>query len=175
MAGWHHRLNGREFEQTPGTLTSCSPSCCKESDTTQQQNNSNGTRTTTGYNHCLTRNEKQQIQQINISPQKVTVKDVDVDCLTPNTISKSLKTKNQMQRTFLMVTWLRLCLPRQGCRSNPWCGELRTYLPCGQKTKTLKKKKKSNTVTNSRKTKNGPHQKIFKKMYKYALFAYQCY
>ena len=38
-------------------------------------------------------------------------------------------------------------------------------MPCGQKTKTLynKKKKKSNTVTNSRKTKNGPHQKIFKK------------
>jgi len=34
------------------------------------------------------------------------------------------------------------------------------------------KKKKSHTVTNSRKTKNGPHQKIFKKMYKYALFAY---
>ena len=114
MARWHHQLNGHEFEQTPGTLASCSPWGCKEPDTTQQLNNSNGTSTTTGCNHCLTRSEKQQIQQINISPQKVTMKDVDVDCLTPNTISKSLKNKNQMQRTFLMVKWLRLCLPMQG-------------------------------------------------------------
>ena len=38
MAGWHHRLNGQEFEQTPrdgggpGSLVCCSPSGCKESD-----------------------------------------------------------------------------------------------------------------------------------------------
>ena len=41
MAGWHHRLNGHEFEQTPGTgdgqggLASGSH---KESDTTEQLN-----------------------------------------------------------------------------------------------------------------------------------------
>ena len=41
MVGWHHRLNGHEFEQTPGTgdgqggLASCSH---KESDTTEQLN-----------------------------------------------------------------------------------------------------------------------------------------
>ena len=29
MVGWHHRLNGREFEQVPG---------CKESDTIEQLN-----------------------------------------------------------------------------------------------------------------------------------------
>ena len=39
MAGWHHRLNGRELEQAPGdgerqeTLVCCSPSGYKESDT----------------------------------------------------------------------------------------------------------------------------------------------
>ena len=38
MVGWHHRLNGHEFEQTPGdgegqgTLACCNPWGCKESD-----------------------------------------------------------------------------------------------------------------------------------------------
>ena len=38
--GWHHRLNGREFEQAlrdgegQGSLACCSPSGCKESDMT---------------------------------------------------------------------------------------------------------------------------------------------
>ena len=38
MAGWHHRLNGHEFEQTPGvgdgqgSLACCSPWGCKELD-----------------------------------------------------------------------------------------------------------------------------------------------
>ena len=40
MAGWHHRLDGHEFEQTrgngegQGSLVCCSPWCCKESDMT---------------------------------------------------------------------------------------------------------------------------------------------
>ena len=44
MVGWHHRLDGREFEQTPGvgdgqgSLACCSPRGCKESDTTEQLN-----------------------------------------------------------------------------------------------------------------------------------------
>ena len=46
MVGWHHQLNGQEFEQTPGngeqgSLVCCSPWGCKESDTTKQLNNSN--------------------------------------------------------------------------------------------------------------------------------------
>ena len=42
MAGWHHRLNGLEFEQAPrvgdgqGGLTCCSPWGRKESDTTER-------------------------------------------------------------------------------------------------------------------------------------------
>ena len=42
MVGWHHRLNGHEFEQTPGdsegqgSLVCCSPWDQKESDTTEQ-------------------------------------------------------------------------------------------------------------------------------------------
>ena len=46
MVGWYHRLNGHEFEQTPGegegqgSLVCCSPWGCKESDTTEQLNKS---------------------------------------------------------------------------------------------------------------------------------------
>ena len=45
MVGWHHQLNGHEFEQTledsegQGTLACCSSWGCKESDTTEQLNN----------------------------------------------------------------------------------------------------------------------------------------
>ena len=45
MVGWHHRLNGHEFEQTlgdsegQGSLVCCSPLGCKELDTTEQLNN----------------------------------------------------------------------------------------------------------------------------------------
>ena len=44
MVGWYHRLNGREFEQTPGgegqrSLVYCRPWGCKELDTTEQLNN----------------------------------------------------------------------------------------------------------------------------------------
>ena len=48
MVGWHHRLNGYEFEQTPwdsggqGRLECCSPWSCKELDTTEQLNNNKG-------------------------------------------------------------------------------------------------------------------------------------
>ena len=41
MVGWHHWLNGHEFEQAPGdsegqgSLTCCSPWGCKESDKTE--------------------------------------------------------------------------------------------------------------------------------------------
>ena len=44
MAGWHHRLNGREFEWTPGVgdgqggLVCCDSWGCKESDTTERLN-----------------------------------------------------------------------------------------------------------------------------------------
>ena len=44
MAGWHHRLDGREFERTPGVgdgqggLACCSSWSHKESDTTEQLN-----------------------------------------------------------------------------------------------------------------------------------------
>ena len=43
--GWHHRLNGHEFEWSPedgegqGSLACCSPQGCKELDTTEQINN----------------------------------------------------------------------------------------------------------------------------------------
>ena len=42
MVGWHHQLNGHEFDQTPGngegqgSLACCSPWYHKESDTTER-------------------------------------------------------------------------------------------------------------------------------------------
>ena len=48
MVGWHNRLNGHEFEQTPGdgegqgSLVSCSPWGRKESDMTERLNNNKG-------------------------------------------------------------------------------------------------------------------------------------
>ena len=47
MVGWHHRLNGHEFEQAPevgegqGSLACCTPCSHKECDTTERLNNSN--------------------------------------------------------------------------------------------------------------------------------------
>jgi len=47
MTGWHHRLNGHEFEQAPGdaegqgSLVCCSPWGRKESDTTERLNSNN--------------------------------------------------------------------------------------------------------------------------------------
>ena len=44
MAGWHHQLDGHEFEQAPGvgdeqgSLACCSPWGLKESETTEQLN-----------------------------------------------------------------------------------------------------------------------------------------
>ena len=44
MVGWHHRLNGHEFEEAPGisdgqgSLACCSPWGRKESDTTERLN-----------------------------------------------------------------------------------------------------------------------------------------
>ena len=44
MVGWHHQLDGHEFEQTPGdgegqgSLAHCSPWGLEESDMTQQLN-----------------------------------------------------------------------------------------------------------------------------------------
>ena len=45
IVGWHHQLNGQEFEQAPGdsegqgSLASCSSGGRKELDTTEQLNN----------------------------------------------------------------------------------------------------------------------------------------
>ena len=47
MVGWHHRLNGCEFEQALGdskgqrNLACCSPRVCKELAMTEQLNNNN--------------------------------------------------------------------------------------------------------------------------------------
>jgi len=41
MVGWHHQLNGHEFDQAPGdgkgwgSVAHCSPWGCKESDVTE--------------------------------------------------------------------------------------------------------------------------------------------
>ena len=55
MAGWHHRPDGQEFEQTPGvgdgqgSLACCSPWGRKESDTTERLNWLKGTRNSSSF------------------------------------------------------------------------------------------------------------------------------
>ena len=50
MVGWHHWLNGHEFEQTPGdsegqgSLVCCSPWGCKQLNMTEWLNNNNNSR-----------------------------------------------------------------------------------------------------------------------------------
>ena len=47
MVGWHHQLNGHEFDQAlgdgegQGSLACCSPWGCKESDMAERPNNNN--------------------------------------------------------------------------------------------------------------------------------------
>ena len=47
MTGWHHQLDGHEFEQTPvdgegqGSVASCSPWGHKKLDTSERLNNNN--------------------------------------------------------------------------------------------------------------------------------------
>ena len=47
MVGWHHQLDGHEFEQAPGagdgqgSLSCCSPWGCRESNMTEQLNLTN--------------------------------------------------------------------------------------------------------------------------------------
>ena len=57
VVGWHHRLNGHEFEQVSGdsegqgSLVCCSPWGRKELGTTEQLNNSEGQRVTKSSLH----------------------------------------------------------------------------------------------------------------------------
>ena len=57
MVGWHHRLNGHEFEQVPGdgeglgSLACCSQWGSKESDTTEWLNNNSKELNEGFYNH----------------------------------------------------------------------------------------------------------------------------
>ena len=50
MVGWHHQLNGHEFEQTLGdsggqrSLVCCSPWGCRESEMTERLNNNTGSK-----------------------------------------------------------------------------------------------------------------------------------
>ena len=55
MVGWHHRLNGYEFEQAPGdgegqgSLVCCSSWSLKESDMTEQLNRKQNERENNRY------------------------------------------------------------------------------------------------------------------------------
>ena len=59
MVGWHHRLNGREFEQAlgagdgQGRLASCSPWGHKESDMTEQLNLTERGETVVSHQFCI--------------------------------------------------------------------------------------------------------------------------
>ena len=67
MVGWHHRLNGHEFEQTlgdterQGSLVGYSSWGCKELDITERLNNNSDS----GVVRLLTLNLQQHLQQLN--------------------------------------------------------------------------------------------------------------
>ena len=58
MVGWHHQLNGHEFEQTlgasegQGSLVCCWPWSRKESEMTEQLNNKNLTKNKSNKSSC---------------------------------------------------------------------------------------------------------------------------
>ena len=55
----------------------------------------------------------------------------------PHSPNSSLIMSHKMPpRVFLVVQWLRLCLPMQGVQVPSLVGELRSHMPPGQKTKT---------------------------------------
>ena len=69
MVGWHHWLNGHEFEQAPrdsegqGSLACCSPQSHKESDTTERLNNNYNISFTNGSRRLLGKGESQSSRQ----------------------------------------------------------------------------------------------------------------
>ena len=66
MVGWHHQLNGHEFEEAPGygegqgSLMCCSPWGCKELDTAERLN-SNKVKVLEGMRTCTTSKENSRV------------------------------------------------------------------------------------------------------------------
>ena len=72
MIGWHHRLNGHEFEQTlgdsngQGSLECCSPQGHKKSDTTDSMNDNKGGYVSQPERSSLTKAASWVTQQITL-------------------------------------------------------------------------------------------------------------
>ena len=72
MVGWHHRLNGHEFEQTlgdsggQGSPVCCSPWDHKEWDKAEQLNNNNNKKVTLKENICKDTHEKGLISRTHL-------------------------------------------------------------------------------------------------------------
>ena len=70
MVGWHHRLNGHEFEQIPGvgegqgSLGCCSPWGHKESDMTERLNSKHNTYITCLLYVFLKQTPKEELKNI---------------------------------------------------------------------------------------------------------------
>ena len=62
----------------------------------------------------------------------------------------------QKGRTFPSFQWLRLCLPMQGMQVWSLVGELRSHMPCSQKSQNIKQKQYCNKFNRLLKS---PHQK----------------
>ena len=88
----------------------------------------------------------------------------DINDSTQATIDKPRVDWTSAKRTqeglSLSVQWLQLHLPMQGVWVWPLGGELRSYMPRGQKSKT---KQKQNYNKFNKDFLNGPHKKIIKK------------
>ena len=93
MAGWHHRIDGHEFEQAPGVgdgqggLACCCPWGRRESDTTEQLNNNNKSVLWSGSR------EPENLPQISkqTSRQTASVQPAEVGILTTTTTMTKAK------------------------------------------------------------------------------------
>ena len=96
MVGWHHRLNGYEFEQTlgnsrQGALACCSPWGCQESDTTERlSNNSNNNKATAFF--LLTFYTLSPLYQLKV----LFLEKTDKNIILITTLHKKLKKKKHI-------------------------------------------------------------------------------
>ena len=112
MVGWHHRLNGHEFEQTPGdgegqgSLACCSPWGRKESEKTEWLNNNN-------------KGKILQVEEGEQSPRKL--KEGDKSCIRDRVAAGHVKTSGLNGSVLPEAKssdafWHLLFFPHWGCQ-----------------------------------------------------------
>ena len=103
MVGWHHRINGHEFEQAlgdseeQGSLACCSPWGCRESDTTELLNkNKNVAQKAEGGEY------KKRVRNVLVRRDKYRRQEKEIQCAqTTNKNWRSKQGKDQKKENLL--------------------------------------------------------------------------